>query len=201
MESAAAIGTCSSRESSMPSRTFSKPSFSRRNLKRETCSSGIDTRTNRTPSLWRKSDRTSTNLFWSFILPDSIMPSGMARSPKRPIRMPSRTETSPTNLRDSSEISKPKEGANRYLGIGKNRLKEFRSILVIIPFFLLLFNIPFIQISLQYQRGGGMVHLSAAIITPSLDGSQKFFFPPHQYFEFSLQSFYKKINFFLEQIR
>src|SRR3989344_4057194 len=122
---------CSSRASSMPSRTFTSPSLLRRSRNKYTCSSGRDTRTDSRPSSFFNESRTSSNFLGSFILPDSMMPTGILRSPCRPILIPLFAGRNSTNFSDSSEISRPKDGATRNLGVGKNLLYKFRNIITL----------------------------------------------------------------------
>ena len=81
MASCATIGMYSSRESSMPSLTFSNPNFSNLRLKRYTCSSGRETRTDLNPSSFLSETKTSSIRRESLILPDSIIPAGIFFSP------------------------------------------------------------------------------------------------------------------------
>src|SRR3989338_87875 len=98
-----------------------------------TCSSGKETRTKRMPISFLSDRRTCSNFLGSLIFPDSIIPVEIFRSPYLPILIPVFAGTSSINFNDSSEISRPKEGAIKNRGVGKNRLYKLRNIPVLYP--------------------------------------------------------------------
>src|SRR3989344_1081687 len=121
-----------------------------------------------------------------------MIPGEILRSPYFFRRMPFWVILRETNFNDSSEISSPKDGMERKVGIGKNLLNELLS-MPILYYILAVSAILFIQKSLQYQRGGRSIHGSSLIfVSAGPVGNKKFFFAMCRKLEFFILILNKK---------